>query len=50
MRKEAVIAAIGYPPGTGTPSLEANEWRYWTSRFDTFIVRFKDGKVTEIIN
>ncbi len=50
MRREAVIAAIGYPPSTGTPSLDMDEWRYWASRFDTFIVRFKDGKVTAIIN
>lgn len=48
MRKEAVIAALGYPPKTATPSLDMDEWRYWSSRFDTFIVRFKDGKVIAI--
>jgi len=50
MRKEAVIAAIGYPPVTATPTLDLNEWRYWASRFDTFIVRFRNGKVTAIVN
>ncbi|XSG84655.1 MAG: hypothetical protein ACPW60_13080 [Methylohalobius sp. ZOD2] len=50
MRKDAVIAAIGYPPVTGTASLDMNEWRYWASRFDTFIVRFKNGKVAAIVN
>jgi hypothetical protein len=50
MRKEAVIAAIGYPPATATPSLNMDEWRYWASRFDTFIVRFSNGKVTAITN
>ncbi len=50
MRKEAVIAAIGYPPVTGTPSLDRDEWRYWASRFDTFIIRFKNGRVAAVIN
>lgn len=50
MRKQAVIAAIGYPPVTGTPNLDMDEWRYWASRFDTFIVRFKNGKVVAVIN
>ncbi len=50
MSKKAVIAAIGYPPITQTPTLDMDEWRYWASRFDTFIVRFKNGKVKEIVN
>lgn len=50
MRRDAVIAAIGYPPTTSTPTLNMDEWRYWSSRFDTFIVRFKNDKVSAIIN
>ncbi len=50
MSKKAVIAAIGYPPITQTPTLDMDEWRYWASRFDTFIVRFKNGKVKQIVN
>ncbi|BCX89892.1 hypothetical protein MIN45_P2266 [Methylomarinovum tepidoasis] len=50
MRKQAVIAAIGYPPVAATPTLDLDEWRYWSSRFDTFIVRFRNGKVVAIIN
>jgi|GEM_PF-455662 len=50
MSKKAVIAAIGYPPITQTPTLDMDEWRYWASRFDTFVVRFKNGRVSEIIN
>ncbi len=50
MSRKAVIAAIGYPPITQTPTLDMNEWRYWASRFDTFIVRFSNGRVKQIIN
>ncbi len=48
MRKQAVIAAIGYPPTVGTQSLGKDQWKYWGSRFNTFIVHFKNGKVSEI--
>ncbi len=48
MTKEAVILAIGYPPEHATPSLEANAWRYWKSRFDTILVHFEEGKVVRI--
>lgn len=48
MRKQAVIAAIGYPPAIGTPSLEQDQWKYWNSRFNTFIVHFKNGRVSKI--
>ncbi|SHE19834.1 hypothetical protein [methanotrophic endosymbiont of Bathymodiolus puteoserpentis (Logatchev)] len=48
MSKNAVQVAIGYPPITRTPSLDANQWTYWTSRFDTFIVHFENGKVSRI--
>lgn len=46
MTKAGVIKAIGYPPPHATPDLEAQQWRYWRSRFDTFLVRFEDGRVT----
>lgn len=48
MRKKAVIAAIGYPPITETPSLNGDEWTYWSSRFNRFIVKFKNDKVVSI--
>jgi hypothetical protein len=48
MRKSAVIVAIGYPPKHKTPSLESNDWQYWQSRFDTFIVHFTNDKVSQI--
>lgn len=44
MRKSAVLAAIGPPPAIGTPTRDSNEWKYWRSRFTTFILRF-DGDV-----
>jgi hypothetical protein len=51
MDKDAVTAALGHPPRTGTPSLESNDWRYWQTRWNTFVVRFgEDGTVTEIVH
>lgn len=48
MRKQAVIAAIGYPPVTETPTLQTNEWTYWSSRFNRFVVYFTNDRVTRI--
>ena len=48
MRKNAVLAAIGYPPITETPSLAGNEWTYWSSRFNRFIVKFQGDKVEQV--
>lgn len=48
MSKQAVQVAIGYPPVIRTPSLEADEWVYWSSRFRTFKVNFQNGKVASI--
>ena len=48
MSKKAVLAAIGYPPVTRTPSLQADEWTYWASRHDRFIVRFKHDQVVDL--
>jgi hypothetical protein len=45
MSKKAVIAAIGYPPITETPNLGVNQWTYWNSRFDRFIVHFENDLV-----
>ncbi len=42
MRRDAVIAALGYPPAVGTPTLESKQWKYWSSRFTTFLVTFDD--------
>lgn len=50
MSRKAVLAAIGYPPATSTPSLDSSEWTYWTNRFNRFIVRFKGDKVQEIVD
>ena len=49
MTKEGTILAIGYPPPHQTPTLEADEWRYWKGRFDTIAVIFgDDGRVKKI--
>ncbi len=49
MSKKAVLAALGYPPQIATPSLESDEWTYWSSLFNRFIVRFDNGKVESVI-
>ena len=49
MSRDAVIAAIGYPPQTQTPTLSVNDWTYWNNRFDRFIVHFKNDKVENIV-
>lgn len=48
MRKKAVLAAIGHPPQIQTTSLNIDQWTYWSSRFNRFIVHFKNNRVTHI--
>jgi hypothetical protein len=48
MSKQAVVLAVGYPPWHGTASLESNVWRYWTSRYNTIAVEFRDGRVSRV--
>jgi hypothetical protein len=48
MSKDAVIAALGYPPKHQTPTLKGNQWRYWRNLFVTFVVHFENDKVTRI--
>ncbi len=48
MSKQAVLMARGYPPAHETPSIEDDQWKYWTSRFNTKIVYFENGKVSRI--
>jgi len=50
MSREAVLAAIGYPPAHMTPDLKGDDWTYWSNRYDRFIVRFKGNRVAEIVN
>lgn len=50
MTKQGVIYAIGYPPLSHTPTLEATTWKYWTNRFNTIDVVFSsDGVVTRVV-
>ncbi len=50
MSKDAVIVARGYPPAIETPSLKRDQWKYWKSRWDTILVSFKNGKVSNILD
>lgn len=49
MSKKAVLAAIGYPPQHVTPSLDSNDWTYWSNLFNRFVVHFNNGKVENIV-
>ncbi len=48
MTKEGVLAALGYPAAHRTPSLDADEWVYWTNRFKSIAVDFENGKVRQV--
>lgn len=48
MSKKAVLTAIGYPPQIETASIDSDQWTYWSSRFNKFIVYFENGKVIRI--
>lgn len=50
MTKKAVVAALGFPPKHETPTSKMNSWRYWSSRFDTFVVNFENDKVKSVQN
>jgi len=45
MTKKEVLLARGYPPFHATPSLDADQWKYWHHKFSTAYVVFKNGKV-----
>ncbi len=45
MSKKAVLISLGVPPAHVTPTTEMNRWKYWRTRFTTFVVNFKNGKV-----
>jgi hypothetical protein len=48
MTKEGVKLALGIPPEHATPSMDADVWTYWTSRFNKLTVTFRGGKVVEV--
>ena len=49
MRKEAVLAAYGYPPSKYTPLLQSsNTWTYFGGRYRKTIVHFDGDKVVRV--
>ncbi|MDO3379803.1 hypothetical protein [Geoalkalibacter halelectricus] len=51
MSRTGVMAALGYPAGHRTLSLDADAYVYWTNRFGTIAVDFDDqGRVKNIRN
>lgn len=47
MSKEQTVITRGYPPRHQTPSLEANRWTYWSSRFVKLTLVFENGKLSQ---
>jgi hypothetical protein len=47
MTKEQALMARGYPPTHRTPSLDADKWVYWSSRFIRHTITFKDGHLLD---
>lgn len=50
MSKQAVLTSRGYPPAHETGSIREDEWKYWTSRFDTIVVSFENDRVIRIVD
>jgi hypothetical protein len=48
MSKQGVVYAIGYPPDHSTASTAADTWIYWASRWNKFVVHFRDGFVSQV--
>ena len=48
MSRDAVLAAVGYPPITYTSTLQSDDWKYWHHRYNTFVVHFKGNKVSSV--
>ncbi len=50
MSSDAVLVSWGYPPETGTRSIDFGKWKFWESRFNTVEIRFDNDKVVEILD
>lgn len=50
MTRKEVLLTCGTPCAARTPSLENDTWVFWTDRFSTIRVVFKEGKVAEILS
>lgn len=51
MSRDAVLAAIGPPPASGTLLLDGKVWKYWKNRFDTYEIWFDDsGAVSKVVD
>ncbi len=48
MTKNAVIAALGYPPVNETKDTSSNKWIYWKSKTSKTTVNFNGDKVISI--
>jgi len=48
MSKQAVLAAMGWPPAHKTRSLDANRWIYWRNRRGTIALHFEGNTISRI--
>jgi outer membrane protein assembly factor BamE (lipoprotein component of BamABCDE complex) len=46
MSRAAVLVALGHPPESKTTSLHADAWTYFKSRYNSYVVTFKNDKVS----
>lgn len=50
MTREQVIVSLGYPPAHETPSLDAERWKYWYGKLDSFLVVWDaQGRVRDVV-
>lgn len=50
MSQEQVLVAIGYPPMHQTPSLDAQQWKYWHTGFGSYLVVWDGvGRVKDVV-
>lgn len=50
MDRRAVLLTCGPPPAYRTPSLDNDTWVYWSDKYTSIRVIFKDGKVADVIS
>ena len=46
MSKDAVVVSLGVPPSHATPTLEMPQWKYWKTRWKTFLINFDQNEKT----
>ena len=50
MTRYQTLLARGYPPAHRTPSLQSDQWVYWSSRHQSDVVNFVDGRLVAAVD